>query len=283
MSTPSFTVLGAGGRIGAALVAALRPTEAVQAVDRDGLAAFLASDAPAGHVISCIGLTGDFRARRLETAQAHVGLTARILAMRGFASFLYLSSTRVYAHAASTREDARLVADPTDPSDLYNLSKLTGEALCLSDPRPGVRVVRLSNVHDGEPDPDTFLGQVIQEGRNSGRVMLRQGPGSAKDYVARADVVALLPRIATTGRHRLYNLARGANVSHAANAAALRARHGWDVWFAPDAPEVTFPPIDITRLREDFAPSLSDLLPGLATMASGQEAPCSPSMKRVVA
>jgi len=275
-----FTILGAGGRIGQALVASLPGS---QAIDRAGLPAFLASGRPAGHIISCIGLTGDFRTRPLATAEAHVGITARVLARGGFNSFLYLSSTRVYTRAATTTEDATLSVNPTDPSDLYNLTKLAGEALCLSDPRPSVRVVRLSNVTHPDPDPDTFLGQVMREGYARGQVLLRQGPGSAKDYIAAADVTALLPRIATQGRHRLYNLASGQNVAHATIAARLRARHGWDITFAPGAPDVIFPPITISRLTSEFAPALSDPLPDSPTMASGQEAPCSPSMKPAVA
>ena len=269
-----------GQALGQALVASLPGS---QAIDRAGLPAFLASGRPAGHIISCIGLTGDFRTRPLATAEAHVGTTARIQARGGFDSFLYLSSTRVYARAATTTEDAALSVNPTDPSDLYNLTKLAGEALCLSDPRPSVRVVRLSNVTHPDPDPDTFLGQVMSEGYARGQVLLRQGPGSAKDYIAAADVTALLPRIATQGRHRLYNLASGRNVTHATIAARLRARHGWDIAFAPGSPDVIFPPIKISRLTSEFAPALSDPLPDSPTMASGQEAPCSPSMKPAVA
>jgi nucleoside-diphosphate-sugar epimerase len=280
---PAFTVLGAGGRIGRALVAALRPACPVQAVDRAGLAAFLASRRAAGHIINCIGLTGDFRSRPLATADAHVGVTAQVLARGQFSSFLYLSSTRVYARVTTTREDARLVAEPADPSDVYNLTKLAGEALCLADPRPTVRVVRLSNVVHADPDPDTFLGQLLLEGQATGRVRLRQGPGSAKDYVSIDGVVALLPRIAAAGRHRLYNLAAGRNTTHAAIAAWLRASYGWDVGFDPNAPDVIFPTIDTARLATEFPFALSDPLPGLATMPAGQEAPCSPSTKRVVA
>lgn len=281
--SPEFTILGAGGRIGRALVAALREHHRVDAIDRAALPGFLASTHDASHVISCIGLTGDFRVRPLDTAEAHVGLTARILARGGFASFLYLSSTRVYARAAATHEDTMLAARPGDPSDLYNLTKLAGEALCLSDPRPTVRVARLSNVIGAHPDPDTFLGQVMREGQATGRVLLRQAPGSAKDYIALDDVASLLPRIALTGHSRLYNVASGRNVTHAAIADLLRERYGWTVDFVPDAPAFTFPPIDIARLAREFAPALSDPLPPLAMMACEQEVPCSPSMRRVAA
>ena len=153
----AFTILGAGGRIGQALVTALRPHHPVRAIDRAALPGLLSAREPAGHVICCIGLTGDFRTRPLATAEAHVAIPARILADIPFESFLYLSSTRVYAHAATTKEDALLPASPGDPSDLYNLTKLAGEALCLSDPRPTVRAVRLSNVFGPVADPASFV------------------------------------------------------------------------------------------------------------------------------
>lgn len=275
-----FTILGAGGRIGRALVAHLSATTPVRAIDRAGLPTFLASSHDAGHVISCIGLTGDFRTRPLDTAEAHVGLTARILARGGFRSFLFLSSTRVYANATTTAEDAALAVAPADPSDLYNLTKLAGEALCLSDPRPTVRVVRLSNVTHDHPDPDTFLGQVMREGAATGRVVLRQGPESAKDYIACADVMTLLPRIAAGGRHRLYNVAAGRAVAHATIADLLHRHRGWTVVYAPDAPTVQFPAIDVGRLEGEFPSALSDPLLPLRMMTAGQEAPCSPSMRR---
>ncbi len=279
-----FTILGAAGTIGRALAEHLRVRQhAVQAVGRSDLPDFLASGRPAGHVIDCIGLTGDFRSRLLDTTDAHVGVTARCLGALAYDSFLFLSSTRVYANGVTTHEDTALSCRPADPSDLYNLSKLTGEALCLTDPRPTTRVVRLSNVFATDPGADTFLGQVLAEGRATGRVLLRQGAESEKDYVSLDDVVHLLPAIARHGRHRIYNLAAGTNVSHRQIADALRDRFGWEIAFAPDAPAVRFPPMEITRLNAEFPPPLTNLLEHLATLPLGQEAPCSRSTRQAVA
>ncbi len=279
-----FTVLGAGGTIGQALTEHLRvQRHTVQAVGRSDLPAFLASGRPAGHVIDCIGLTGDFRSRPLDTTEAHVSVTARCLGGLNCDSFLFLSSTRVYANGVATDEDAALSCRPGDPSDLYNLSKLTGEALCLNDPRPTTRVVRLSNVFASDPGPDTFLGQVLAEGRATGQVLLRQAAESEKDYVSLDDVVRLLPAIARSGRHRIYNLAAGTNISHGQIGDALRKRFGWDIAFAPGAPDVRFPRMEITRLNAEFPPPLTNLLEHLATLPLGQEAPCSRSTRQAVA
>jgi nucleoside-diphosphate-sugar epimerase len=279
--TARFTILGAGGTIGRALADALEAAgRDVTRVTRDSLAAALASEVPAGHVIDCIGLTGDFRQRPHATAEAHVGVTAAALGALRFDSFLFLSSTRVYARARTTQETTPLPCLSSDPSDLYNLTKLAGEALCLADPRPSVRVARLANVYGGDA-PDTFLGQLLTEGRRSGRVLIGQAPRSEKDYVSLADVVALLPRIACEGRQRLYNVAAGRNVRHDAIAAVLRTR-GWTIRFAPGAPAIRFPPIDISRLRTEFAPSLRGLLDDLPTLAAtGPEVRCSPSTRPV--
>ena len=182
-----FTILGASGYVGSALVAALeRAGHRVHAVTRGALPALLETRRNAGHVIDCIGLTGDFRTRPHDTAEAHVGVTARCLAALHFESFLFLSSTRVYARATATNESAVLACAPADPSDLYNLTKLAGEAVCLADPRQTVRVARLSNVYGGDMPDDTFLGQLLREGRGTGAVRFRQSAKSSKDYVSLA-------------------------------------------------------------------------------------------------
>jgi nucleoside-diphosphate-sugar epimerase len=284
MTPPDFTILGATGTIGAALAGLLQFRNfAVLAVDRTMLPGLFNGGERLGHVIDCIGLTGDFRTRPLDTAEAHVGIPARCLAELEFDSFLYLSSTRVYARAAAAAEDTPLPCAPADASDLYNLTKLAGEALCLADGRPQVRVVRLSNVYGPEPGSGTFLGQIIAAGRGTGEVLFRQGPASGKDYVSLGDVVHLLPRIARHGRNRLYNLAAGTNTTHYEIAAILRDRLGWDVAFQPGAEAVRFPPIDITRLRAEFSPSLRNFSSDLPTIASGQEVPCSQSTRLAVA
>jgi nucleoside-diphosphate-sugar epimerase len=278
-------VLVAGGFIGAALVASLESQDhLVHAVTRAALPALIASRQPCGHVIGCIGLTGDFRSRPIEAAEAHVGLVARCLSELRFSSFLLLSSTRVYRRASTTHEDSALPSLPADPSDLYTLTKLAGEALCLTDRRPSIRVARLSNVYGPGMPPETFLGEVLRAGQLTGDVLFRQGPGSAKDYVSVAAVVRMLPAIATEGRHRIYNLAAGCNTSHATIANRLREDLGWQVRFKADAPTVQLMPIDTSRLVAEFGPASSSLSADLPTLlALEQECQCSQSTRLAAA
>jgi nucleoside-diphosphate-sugar epimerase len=281
----SFTILGAAGFIGAALVAWLESRGCVvHAVTRASLPAMFAARRQAGHVIDCIGLTGDFRVRPLDTAEAHVGLVARCLSQLQFESFLLLSSTRVYSRAAITYEDAVLPTLPSDPSDLYNVTKLAGEALCLADSRATSRVARLSNVYGPGMPAETFLGQVLHEGARAGSVMFRQSANSAKDYVNIDAVVRLLPEITARGRHRLYNIAAGTNTSHGEIADCLHSYAGWRTGFAPDAPSLRNAPIETARITGEFGPISSSLIADLPSLLPlEQEDQCSPSTSHLAA
>jgi len=281
----TFTILGASGFLGRALVAWLESRDqVVHAVTRAALPALLAARRPAGHVIDCVGSTVDCRPCPLDAAEAHVGLVAHCLTELQFDSFLLLSSTRVYAHARATHEDAMLSALPSDPSDLYSLTKLAGEALCLADPRSTTRVARLSNVYGIDMPAATFLGGVLHQGYATGKVTFHEGATSARDYVSVAAVARLLPAIARTGRHRLYNVAAGTNTDHASIALRLVDIADWRTSFVLSAPTIRQLPIDTIRADTEFGPTGSDLLADLPTLlALGQEAQCSPSMRHMAA
>lgn len=275
-----FTILGATGFIGSRLAAALAASgeECRTPTRRENLAAGPAASPAAGrtdgrslgHVIDCVGVN-DFMERPEAAIEAHAGRLVALLGQARFESYLYLSSTRVYLGAASTREDAAPPVDTGEAWAVFNLTKLLGEALCLADPRPEVRVVRLSNVYgEGQIFEPVFLPTLIRDALAETRVRLSLSPASAKDYVSVEDVAALLPRIASGGRRRLYNVAAGENVANADLVAALTRETGCRVEIAEDAPDAIFPPIDIGRVREefDFAPSsLLDDLPGLVASA----------------
>ena len=176
--------------------------------------------------------------------------------------FLLLSSTRVYARSADTRETALLPCLSSDPSDLYNLSKLLGESLVLQDPRPGMKVVRLSNVVGPGQPASTFVGALLAEARTRGGVTIQQPVDTAKNYVAMEDVVRLLPLIADQGKQRLYNLGSAHNNTHAEVAAWLK-RQGINVHFTSaknDSPGLSFPPLAIERLLAEFKPPADPFL-----------------------
>lgn len=251
----SMTVLGSVGWIGSALVVYLQQQGwQVQAVDRTGLEAWLSETHTHGPVIYAIGLTADFRERPFDTVEAHVGILSKVLQRKNLSDLVFLSSTRVYWRSGGTSETTAVPCMSSDPSDLYNLSKLLGEALVLQDPRPGLRVVRLSNVVGPRQPASTFIGALIAEAEKTGSVTIRQSPATSKDYVGLDDVVRLLPQIAEHGTERLYNLGSGTNSSHS-DVAAWLERKGIKVTFATSSESaVSFPSLSIDRLRAEFEP-----------------------------
>jgi nucleoside-diphosphate-sugar epimerase len=219
-----------------------------------------------GHVFFCVGLTADFRTRPFETIDAHVGFAVEVLRAARFDSFLYCSSTRVYAKCGEASETTPLTVDPADPSDLYNLSKLMGEAACLAVPRSEVRVARLSNIMGADPGSDNFLTAVAREAVRDGKVVLGGAPASAKDYIAADEAVAAMARIAADGRERVYNIASGRNTTHAEVAAALSAATGCLVETAPGAAASVFPVINVARMAAlglNATRTVADLMPDL--------------------
>lgn len=252
----NFTVIGATGFIGGHLAAHLRRLG--HACDGFGREFAPAPDRDYGHVIYAAGLTADFRWKPLETMEAHVCSLKRLLECGRFASLLYLSSTRVYQRNGVTDEAAALTVSPANPSDLYNLSKLAGESLCLTGTPATVRVARLANVIDPQFAPETFLGAVVAEALARGSVLFQTSPDSAKDFIALDDVLELLLKIALSGKGRIYNVASGLNISNARLAAILETELRCAAEFAPAAPAIAFTPIKTARVREEFAFSPRD-------------------------
>lgn len=205
-----------------------------------------------GHVFYSIGLTADFRTRPLETVEAHVCLLRKLIEKGNFTSLTYLSSTRLYAGASSTAESATLRVNPNESGDLYNISKLMGESLCLHCGRGGFKVARLSNIVGLRPDPDIFIDQLLEEGYRNGHVALRTSLDSQKDYLYIDDAVKLLLRIGLSGERGIFNVASGEGVSNREIAGYLEREMGFKVSVASGAARWDFSAIDVGRVRSLF-------------------------------
>jgi len=202
------------------------------------------------NVIYCVGLTSDFRQRPLDTVEAHVCKVLEILRTASFSSFLYLSSTRVYGMASSCESDAVQV-NPEDFSDLYNLSKLMGEALLHSSGK-NVKVARLSNIYGRDFKSDNFLSAVIRQAVNDGLITLETSLDSEKDYLSIDAAVTALLNIALHGRQKVYNVASGQNVSNHEIVERLSVLTGCRVEARLGAVAVKFPLMGVERLRSEF-------------------------------
>jgi nucleoside-diphosphate-sugar epimerase len=241
-----ITVLGAAGFIGSHLVEHLARTGLDHWAPARGEAI---TGRDLGHVIDCIGLTGDFRERPHDAAEAHVGRLIDLVRDCMFDSLLYLSSTRVYRYGTG-REDDPIGVRPEEADQLYDLTKLAGEAIVHALGDRG-RVARLSHVYGPGQGP-SFLASVL-DAAPTGRVHLQTSLDSTHDFVSVRDVTPLLVRIALEGTHRTYNVASGIDVTNAELVDAL----GCVAEVQAGAPVVRPPAVDISRVRDElgFAPA----------------------------
>jgi nucleoside-diphosphate-sugar epimerase len=259
----THTVFGASGFVGSHLVRWLESQALPYWAPERGADV---SSRPLGHVIYCIGVTADFRKRLYDTVRAHVCTLLGILEKADFKSLLYLSTARLYDGLEDTREDQVLRVNPSSSDHLYNISKIMGESMCLSSGRAHVRVVRLSNVYGNDFSSENFLTSVLRDAVDHKMVVLRTSLDSEKDYVNVDDVVRLLPQIARSGRHRVYNVASGVNTTHRELADVVERATGCSIEVADGSPTVRFPPVCIERVQQEFgfAPSrVLDSLPAL--------------------
>ena len=262
-----FTVVGAHGYIGSRLIRHLQNCNTkVVKIDRFDATNHIGENL--GHVIFAAGVTADFRQRPFDTMGAHISAAVEILRQASFESFLYLSSTRVYQNAYNTLEDSALHIEPNDPLQLYNASKLAGEATCLAQINKKIRVARLSNVYGVDDPSQNFLAEVAHDAIKLGQVVLRTNPKSHKDFVSIEDVVSILPRIAVHGVHRVYNVASGRNTRYGDILKVLRARTGCSIVANDTNPTVSFPVISIARLVDEFGFSPTCLMDDIPELIS---------------
>ena len=258
-----ITILGASGFIGSHLVERLE--ELGKPFDAPGRDQTI-SLRNAGDVIYCIGLTADFRSRPFDTVRAHVCKLLEVLQDGKFDSLLYLSSTRLYrTDMPEAREDDSFQFNSLNPSDLYNISKAMGESLSLTCGKK-TRVVRLSNVYGDDLSSENFLPSVIKDALSKKEVKLQTAADSTKDYVNIRDVVDGIINIATKGQHTIYNLASGVNVSNQQLMDRISELTGCHVEFDGHAPTISFPPINIDRMRTEFEFRPSNVLADITTL-----------------
>jgi nucleoside-diphosphate-sugar epimerase len=249
-----FTILGSLGFVGSHLLKALK-YQAIEvfAPPRDYI---FTKGENLGHVIYCIGLTSDFRQRPIETVEAHVCKLMKVLENSEFESFLYLSSTRVYGGNDTGMETDNVQVSSSDFSDLYNISKLMGESICLSNTNKRIRVVRLSNVIGDDFESDNYLFSLIKEAVDTKMIHLNLHLEAGKDYISINDVVKIVILIAKGGKHRIYNIGSGFQITNDDIVKKIKEYNDCEILVSAKE-GITFPQISIERIVSefDFAPT----------------------------
>lgn len=251
------TVVGGQGFIGQHLVRYLRARGWMCWVPGREVS-WPALDRPLGCVFYCAGLTADYSVRPFDTVEAHVSLLARVLQSNLYDSLVYLSSTRLYdgiADGVVADEVAEIPLRPHELRHLYDLTKLTGEAICHAASGGRARIARLSCVYDPNQVHDGFLPTLLQ------RVVATK-PGDfveidscaqlARDYVHVDDVVRALEWLALSPSRAVYNIAMGRNVTNEELAACLQLHTGRRIVFGRTGSGVTTPVISVASIQNDF-------------------------------
>jgi nucleoside-diphosphate-sugar epimerase len=271
MPNDRFTIIGGAGFVGSLLASHLRSRGSICATPAKGDLDALAGEL--GHVVYCAGTTSDFRTRPFETVDAHVSLVNHVLARSQYESFTYLSSTRVYIKTKTTSENSSIIVEPGDPEDLFNLSKLAGEALCRQYLHRNARSIRLSNVVGANFGSNDFLFSIIRDAVTRNQVTLHTSPDSEKDYIHCDDAVEMIALIACRGTQPVYNVACGSNLTNSEVIGDICQASRASVSYAPDARTIRFAPIEVDLIRSEFDFNARPVLPlihelTLAAMAS---------------
>jgi nucleoside-diphosphate-sugar epimerase len=256
----AYTILGSKGFIGSHLARSIREKSiSCYCPGRDEKL----PEKDLGHIVYCIGLTADFRTRPYDTVDAHVCTLLDVIRNHDFDSLTYLSSARVYqGNCNPCTEESTIQANPLDPNDLYNISKVMGEAVCFASGKK-VRVVRLSNVYGDDFTSENFLSSVIRDAVVKRKVVLNTSLDSEKDYISIHDVINILPRIAEKGQFSLYNVASGRNTSNLDIMKKLQDLTLCEITVNPGAKKVCHPPVSIEKIQREFSFSPSNLLDDL--------------------
>jgi nucleoside-diphosphate-sugar epimerase len=206
-----------------------------------------------GHVVYCIGLTADFRSKTFETVDAHVSLLSKVLKSFQFESFLYLSSTRVYQGQVDAREGSQLSVNPNNRDDLYNLSKIMGESLCINSLSKNIKIARISNVYGKGMGKSNFLYDITQNVMVDNSLVLKTSLYSEKDYLPISDAVEMLYMISTRGSQSVYNVASGVNTSVKTILGLLEKRSAFQLDLSEDAVLNVFPKINVEKISNEFS------------------------------
>jgi nucleoside-diphosphate-sugar epimerase len=249
-----LVVVGARSFVGGAVVAEGR-SRGCEVVERR---AEDPADTDASTVVVYVsGVSFGASAQPLVAIRRHVIDAARWVAAP-HRRFVYVSSTRVYDGAATTREDAVLAVRPGE-TDVYISSKVAGESIVLAHDADTV-VVRLSNAAGPSTQSRLFLSDVLRQAVETGEVHLRSTLVSSKDYLDVRDAAAWTLDVASAepGGERVVNVAAGRNIAHGTWLDALGALLPVRVMIAPGSPDVIFAPIDIERIQAAFPRRLRD-------------------------
>jgi len=260
-----FTILGGTGFIGSSITNYLK-SQAIECDTLD-LRTDKINEKSLGHVLYAIGV-GDFIKRPFDAVTAHVCELQKILTKCKFDSFLYFSATRMYYKSNTTKETDPIITNPLDTNDLYAISKVMGESLCMSINNKNIRSIRLSNVSGDNFNSSFFLPSIIRDAVTKNKISIHTTLNSKKDYIHINDVLKIIPEISLRGKYRIYNVASGMNTKNSEIIDKLKELINFQLEISPNSKEYFFPNISIDRIIDEFGFKPTPILDTLEDMVS---------------
>ena len=261
-----FTVLGSSGFVGDALQKFLSAQKHECFCPNVRTVNIFDDPTNLGHIIYSIGVP-NFQQEPFKAIDAHVCLLKKILEKTSFESLTYISSARMYYNNASTKESDHITVNPTASGDLYNISKLAGESICLNS-RRDVKIVRPSNITGNNFTSSLFIPSIVRDAVLKKTITLHSTLDSEKDYVSINDVVRMIYQIIVEGKSKIYNIAYGTNTKTQSIVDKISSSTDCKISVLPGAKKFSTPQIDTTKLIKEFGyspQSITDLIPDIIT------------------
>lgn len=210
-----------------------------------------------GDIIYCLG-EGNCN-KPYEVLSSHLTILQEILKNTKFKRITYVSSTRVYLANDKSHEDTDVDLVCSDERKLFNLVKLTAEAL-LEKSGVDFRIVRPSNVYGTAVNSPLFLPSIVRDAIIKKEVDMYVPPHYSKDYVHVDDVVCLTLAITKNSEFVRYNIASGRNTSAYEIANILESETNCKInWHGSNNCD-SFPLTEINRVVDEY-----DYKPKVAT------------------
>ena len=205
-----------------------------------------------GHVIYCSGVTSDFKYRSFDTVESHVSLLSFLLKNKNFDSFNYISSTRLNFPKKSYINKISPQLYGGYEIDIYNASKLTGEALCIQSKISNVKITRICHVVDpNDIRRENFVSDICAQAKR-GEIVLNSTLQTKKNYIHISDLSFLLKLIGPFGRKNFYNIGSNNLISNNEIIKKLIKITKCSVTFNGDAQTILESKINISNLKKEF-------------------------------
>lgn len=247
---PEITLLGSSGYIGSAFLSYCKNSGiSIESPKREELHSYKHKRIKT--LLWCIGITSDFHTRLYETVEISVSYLNEFLYNNDIEQVVYMSSTRIFKRNTFVTEETMPLLLPSCKDDVYALSKVLGEAICLHS---GIKakIIRISNVYSvATPNkPIGFLGSVLGS-LKSKECIFNTTPNSTRNFVHIDDVTDIAMKIIKNSDRDIYHIASAENISNSQIDSILK-RNGIDVKYGHDISELISPCLDIDLIANEF-------------------------------